>query len=523
MSEDIPEKILKSRLMNRGLQYFVKWKGFPDCDGSWEAVDKLKEFDNSTQLIKDFEEEDLKIQSKNNKTNAKTKVRSKKVKPGNPKKLVDLSSKPKKRRSGPSPRTKHLLPSQEKENPILPELSFSDDNDIQNIEQTPHGMTFCSIVSSSRLVSRSSSDENSDGFSSPVKTKWGEIQTPNILEGESSPTTRESGFEESSSSFTTTNESDCPSIIKLVKKRHKSNERPNPVSSEKSNIFKDAKSEKKAKARPAFRKEKSRSRSPGNEHKPAPQTKNKEKRPAPWMDKEEPGSKRQKGYKRQDDEVEEVAEKILDRRYKKHKFQYLIKWQGFSPEDATWEEFDEIKSKYPDMVKKFEQFFKQTKKERANIKSLMNDDTNVILVIYEKTEAQKEENRKKNEAVIPEFNPINPAFLEDKEYSEPEDIDLETLDLNQTQYGKQEGENIIRGIVKDKKTGEKSVVVWLPSRSQPFEISFDVFRHRWTSSLLQHLEKRARAFTLKAHFGKKKTDELGNFKAIPIVAEIPSM
>ncbi|CAL8123709.1 unnamed protein product [Orchesella dallaii] len=52
-------------------------------------------------------------------------------------------------------------------------------------------------------------------------------------------------------------------------------------------------------------------------------------------------------------EDEYVVEKILDRRESNGQVFYLIKWQGFSDQDNTWEPYDNV-SDCPELIKDFE-------------------------------------------------------------------------------------------------------------------------------------------------------------------------
>lgn len=38
-----------------------------------------------------------------------------------------------------------------------------------------------------------------------------------------------------------------------------------------------------------------------------------------------------------DDEIEYVVEQILDRKMKKGKYMYLVKWEGYNNDHNTWE------------------------------------------------------------------------------------------------------------------------------------------------------------------------------------------
>jgi hypothetical protein len=48
------------------------------------------------------------------------------------------------------------------------------------------------------------------------------------------------------------------------------------------------------------------------------------------------------------------VDKILDKSKLKIKLHYLIKWQGFDDDDATWELATTIKEDVPEEVKKYE-------------------------------------------------------------------------------------------------------------------------------------------------------------------------
>lgn len=44
-------------------------------------------------------------------------------------------------------------------------------------------------------------------------------------------------------------------------------------------------------------------------------------------------------------------ETILDNRRRKQKHEVLVHWQGFSPAEATWENFEELQLTVPDVVR----------------------------------------------------------------------------------------------------------------------------------------------------------------------------
>jgi len=49
----IVEKILDKRIKSNKVQYFLKWKGYPDTDNTWEPVDHLED---CKDLIREFED-----------------------------------------------------------------------------------------------------------------------------------------------------------------------------------------------------------------------------------------------------------------------------------------------------------------------------------------------------------------------------------------------------------------------------------------------------------------------------------
>ena len=49
------EKILAKRKHDNKLQYLVKWQNFPDNQNSWEDINKLKNIENYTNFIKQFD------------------------------------------------------------------------------------------------------------------------------------------------------------------------------------------------------------------------------------------------------------------------------------------------------------------------------------------------------------------------------------------------------------------------------------------------------------------------------------
>jgi hypothetical protein len=43
-------------------------------------------------------------------------------------------------------------------------------------------------------------------------------------------------------------------------------------------------------------------------------------------------------------EEEYIVEKIIDKRFKNGRVEYLVKWQGYNIKDSTWEPMENLKS-----------------------------------------------------------------------------------------------------------------------------------------------------------------------------------
>jgi len=80
--------------------------------------------------------------------------------------------------------------------------------------------------------------------------------------------------------------------------------------------------------------------------------------------------------KKENDKTDCRVDKILDRRKHKGRIQYLLKWQGFSDSENSWEETDRVLS-CPDLVEQFEIEYKQIKKEKRTQKKRPMDDDKV--------------------------------------------------------------------------------------------------------------------------------------------------
>ena len=48
------------------------------------------------------------------------------------------------------------------------------------------------------------------------------------------------------------------------------------------------------------------------------------------------------------------VEKILDKRKKRGKWEYLVKWEGYDEVEATWEPVETLSKDVPDIVNKYE-------------------------------------------------------------------------------------------------------------------------------------------------------------------------
>lgn len=231
-----------------------------------------------------------------------------------------------------------------------------------------------------------------------------------------------------------------------------------------------------------------------------------------------------------EEEDQNIVEEILKRKTKKKtkKIQYKVKWKGYSEEDSTWIDFDQLDHNALDLVKAFEK--KMPKSSRIDINKLMDDEVTMEVIFFVPlTEKQRHEKRMRNVAEIPEtFANPNTATFQDREYKDPDEVDFDAIDFSDESHMNRKQdifgvkESKVRGILQDS-LGQKFVVVWLPDRMTPVEIPFEFFRKKWPDVLIKHLEKRAAAFTRKAYFGKRKTDELGNVMPIPIVGQIPGM
>ncbi|XP_070494353.1 chromobox protein homolog 3-like [Chironomus tepperi] len=63
--EYIVEKLLKKRVRNGKVEYFLKWKGYPDSENSWEPMENL----NCPELIQAFEEQHSKSETQKGSVN----------------------------------------------------------------------------------------------------------------------------------------------------------------------------------------------------------------------------------------------------------------------------------------------------------------------------------------------------------------------------------------------------------------------------------------------------------------------
>jgi len=127
-------------------------------------------------------------------------------------------------------------------------------------------------------------------------------------------------------------------------------------------------------------------------------------------------------------ENEYYVEEVLDKRIFNGKTEYLIKWEGWSEQDSTWEPIDNLQN-IKNLIDKFEKERKEAKKRRLEQKlNKEADEKNAGSSSEQKTNKKprlddKIENRNSNSNIIPEKEKSNAEALPtDFEFNEPEEV-----------------------------------------------------------------------------------------------------